>query len=72
MNDVIANGKETDKHIARLLDCAKVEIAAVLVVAEIRSELEGRRRLEEKYHTRVYSLVTDEDIQSVLKKGIRP
>ena len=72
VNDVIANGKETDKHIARLLDCAKVEIAAILVVAEIRSELEGRRRLEEKYHTRVYSLVTDEDIQSVLKKGIRP
>ena len=72
VNDVIANGRETDEHIARLMDCAKVEIAAILVVAELRSDLEGRRRLEEKYHTKVYSLVSDEDIQAVLQKGIRP
>lgn len=68
INDVINNGREADERIKRICEQADVQIAAVMVVAEIKGDLSGRKRLEEKYGTRVYSLLTDEDIRSVLKK----
>jgi len=68
INDVICNGREADERIERIREQADVQIAAILVIAEIRDDFSGRKRLEEKYGTKVYSLLTDVDIQSVLQK----
>jgi len=68
INDVISNGREADERIEKLREQADVEIAAIMVIAEIKSDFSGRRRLEEKYGTKVYSLLNNDDIQSVLRK----
>ncbi len=68
VSDVLNNGREADEHIEKLREQADVEIAAIMVIAEIKSDFSGRKRLEEKYGTKVYSLLNDEDIQSVLRK----
>ena len=70
ISDVINNGKDTDSHIEKLQEQADVEIAAILVIADIKNDLSGRKRLEEKYGTKVYSLLKDEDIQLALKKTV--
>lgn len=68
INDVLGSGREADQHITRLREYADVKIAAILVIAETKSNLSGRTYLEEKYGTKVYGLLNDEDIQSALKK----
>lgn len=68
INDVINNGKEADDRIEKLREQADVEIAAVMVLADIKNDFSGRKRLEDKYGTRVYSLLKDEDIQQTLRK----
>ncbi len=72
IDDVIRKGQSIDDRIARLRETANVKIAAIMVIADVKSDFAGRKRLEEKYHTKVYSLLTDEDIQSAMKKGARP
>lgn len=68
INDVINNGREADERIEKLREQADVEIAAILVLADIKNDFSGRKRLKEKYDTRVYSLLKDEDIQLALRK----
>ena len=68
INDVIYNGRDSDEHIERLLELADVEIAAIMVIAEIKSDFSGCKRLEEKYGTKVYSLLNDEDIRSAIAR----
>jgi len=70
INDVINNGREADERIEKLREQADVEIAAILVLADIKNDFSGRKRLEEKYETRVYSLLKDEDIQLALRKNV--
>lgn len=70
VNDVLNNGRDADEHIERMLKDADIKIAAILVLAERAADSRGRRRLEEKYHTKVYGMITDEDVRSVLKRGI--
>ena len=43
---------------------------AILVLADIKNDFSGRKRLEDKYSTRVYSLLKDEDIQLALRKTV--
>ena len=62
--EVIAEDNE------KLREQADVEIAAILVLADIKNDFSGRKRLEEKYETRVYSLLKDEDIQLALRKNV--
>ena len=72
IDDVIKHGKMMEERIARLRENVNVQIAAILVVADVKSDFAGRKRLESKYHTSVYSLLTDEDIRSAVKKGAKP
>ena len=55
-----------DERISRLLEYADIKVAAVLVIAE--TGLSGRRMIEEKYHTKVLSLLNDEDICKTLQR----
>ena len=70
ITDVINNGREADERIEKLREQADVEIAAILAIAEIKDDLSGRKRLEEKYGAQVYSLLKDEDIQLALRKSL--
>ena len=42
INDVINNGRETDERIEKLREQADVEIAAILVLADIKNDFSGR------------------------------
>lgn len=72
IDDVIKKGKVMDERITRLRENARVDIAAIMVIADVKSDFAGRRYIEEKYDTKVYSLLTDEDIRSAMKKGAKP
>lgn len=66
INGMLDSGRTMDERIARLQEYADIEAAAVLVVAETSEG--GRKRLEEKYHTKVYSLLNDEDIRNAISR----
>ncbi len=72
IDDVMRKGIVMDESIARLRETANVQIAAIMVIADVKSDFAVRKYLEDKYGTRVYSLLTDEDIRSALKKGAKP
>ena len=72
IDDVMRKGKVMDDRIARLREMADVQIAAIMVIADVKSDFAGRKHLEDKYGTKVYSLLTDEDIRSAMKKGAMP
>lgn len=68
INGILKSGKTMDERISRLKEYADIEVAAVLVIAETGADASDRKMLEEKHHTKVYSLVNDEDIRSVLSR----
>ena len=68
INGLLDSGRTMMERIGRLQEYADIEVAAVLVIAETGVAPSGRKLLEEKYHTKVYSLLNDEDIRSVLGK----
>ena len=53
---------------------ADVQVEAVIVIINrgtlAAEEVNGAKRLEEKYGAKVYSLITDKDIKMAVKKGI--
>ena len=53
-------------------DITLPDIMLLPVIADVKSDFAGRRYIEEKYDTKVYSLLTDEDIRSAMKKGAKP
>lgn len=72
IDDVMRKGKVMDERIARLRQTANVQVAAIMVIADVKSDFSGRKYLEDKYGTKIYSLLTDEDIRSAIKKGAKP
>ena len=66
VSDVIGSLPKMDDPIDRLLELADVEVAAILVIAETCVHGSGRKRLESKYHTKVHSLLSDEEIRGTL------
>ena len=68
INGILDSGRTMDERISRLKEYADIEVAAILVIAETGKEAFGRKMLEEKYHTKVYSLLDDEDIRSILSR----
>ncbi len=82
VDDLISSGRSIDERIERLLQVAKVEIVAVVVIADrmiaasgasigkktdvVDGALTGAKMLEKKYHTKVYSIITEEDIRRML------
>lgn len=72
--DVITTGRGIDERITRLREQVHVQIEAIVVIInrsdEAESQLSEARMLEEKYGTKVYSLITHKDISMALKNGI--
>ncbi len=70
VDDLISSGQSIHKRIEKILQLAKVDIVAVVVIVDCTSKTEkaitGARLLEEKYHTKVYSIVKEEDIRRMI------
>ena len=61
VDDLMSSGRTLDARLTALVQSAEIEIAAIIVIAD-RNIDNGSRLLEEKYHTKVYSIITDADI----------
>lgn len=68
VDDLFTSGVSLEERITQIKESAKVEIAAILVVVANRSE--AIKMLEEKYNTKVISIITNEDIQNAITKKI--
>lgn len=72
VDDVISSGKTISKCMEEIMKITRIEVAAILVIADrmIPGTVTGKtgaKLLEETYHTKVYSVITEEDIQRYLK-----
>lgn len=72
---LIASGKTLSERIDTILKQANVQIAAVMVIADrmVQQNTEdmiGSRLIEEKYHTKLYSVTTEEDIDHAIQNQI--
>lgn len=74
IDDVITTGRSVEERIAGMRKHADIQVEAIIVIInrsqKSSEELSQVKALEEKYGARVYSLITDEDVQMALKKGI--
>ena len=74
IDDVMATGHRIEDCIVSLRKMADIQVEAVMVIVnrcnQIRNGLSGDELLEQKYGAKVYSLITDEDIEIAFKKGI--
>ena len=68
VDDLFTSGASLEERIAKLKESANVEIAAILVIIANRSE--AIKMLEEKYNTKVISIITNDDIQNAITKKI--
>ena len=76
MEDLMTTGLTICERIDRLKEVADIEVTAVVVIADLTNEEAkakklGTAMLEEKYGTKVYSIITDKDIENVLKYNER-
>lgn len=74
IDDVMGSGATLSSRLDRLLGLARVDIAAVIVIADASTaadnDMTGSVLIAEKYHTQVYSVITDRDIQAALRNGV--
>lgn len=75
VDDLIFSGASLYERIERLKKLADIEIAAVIVIADFMSKSEedlktGSQRIEEMYNTKVYTIITKEDIDRAIKNDI--
>ncbi len=76
VEDLMTTGLTICERIDRLKEVADIEVTAVVVIADLTNEEAkakklGTAMLEEKYGTKVYSIITDKDIENVLKYNER-
>lgn len=72
IDDLMSSGKTLDERLERILARYDVEIAAVIVIADRKicpagSDKTGCEMIAEKYNTRVYSIITEDDIINTLQ-----
>ena len=75
VDDLISSGKTLSERIDTILKQANVQIAAVVVIADRMmqqnaEDMIGSRLIEEKYHTKLYSVITEEDIDHAVQNQI--
>jgi orotate phosphoribosyltransferase len=75
VDDLIFSGSNLIERIERLKKMADIEVAAVIVIADFMSTREGEnktgaQRIEERYGTKVYSIITKDDITRAIKNDI--
>lgn len=75
VDDLISSGKTLSERLDTIINQANVQIAAVVVIADrmVQQDTEGvigSRLIEEKYDTKLYSVITEKDIAHAIKKQI--
>lgn len=75
VDDCILSGKTFVERMDAVLQSAKVQIAAVVVIADRKlqgesAEGRGAAMIEEKYHTKVYSIITEDDIRGAIERHV--
>ncbi len=75
VDDLIFSGHSLNERIEKLKKLADIEIAAVIVIADFMSKSKddiktGSQRIEEMYNTKVYSIITKEDINRAVKSDV--
>ncbi|WFR58903.1 helix-turn-helix domain-containing protein [Anaerocolumna sp. AGMB13025] len=75
IDDLIFSGSNLIERIERLRKLADIEVTAVIVIADFMSTREGdlmtgAQRIEEKYGTKVYSIITKDDITRAIRDDI--
>ena len=73
IDDLMSTGLTMCERIDRLKAVADIEITAVVIIADLTNEEAkaqglGTKMVEEKYGTKVYSIITTKDIETMLKK----
>jgi len=71
VDDLMSTGLTICERIDRLKELADIEIAALVVIADLTDEEAkakglGTKLLEEKYGTKVYSIITAKDIEGMI------
>ncbi len=72
VDDLMSSGQTLDERLERLLTRYDIEIAAVIVIADRKiiagnQTIVGSEMIAKKYNTKVYSIITEQDIQNTLK-----
>lgn len=75
IDDLIYSGNNLIERIERLKEMAELEIAAVIVITDFMSTLDGEiktgaQKIEERYGTKVYSIITRDDINRAINNNI--
>lgn len=75
VDDLIFSGHSLVERIERLKEQADIKVVAVIVIADFMSVSEGNTKtgaqiIEDKYSTKVHSLITKDDIKKAVKKGL--
>ncbi len=74
IDDMIGSGLSLDQRLEQLLTVAKVEVVAVIAIVDAKAHREdgvsGSEYIERKYDTKVYALISDEDIRKAREKHI--
>ena len=75
MDDIVSSGKTLSERLDAITNLAKVQIEAVVVIADrmVRQdtgEMIGSKYIEEKYHTKLYAVITEEDIDHAVHNQI--
>ena len=71
MDDVMSSGQTISQRIDEIMKTTRIEVAAVVVIAnrmiqDGSSGKIGSAMIEEKYGTKVYSIISDEDVQKYI------
>ncbi len=74
IDDMIGSGLSLNQRLEQLLTIAKVEVVAVIAIVDAKAQREdgvsGSEYIERKYGTKVYTLISDEDIRKAHEKHI--
>lgn len=73
VDDVMTSGSSVIERVERLRSQADIQVTAVIVIINRRNQMpggspSGEVQMLEKYGAKVYSLITDEDIDDALQK----
>ena len=75
VDDVMTSGVSVEERVEQLRRQADIRVTAVIVIINRRNQMpagtpSGEERMLAKYGARVYSLITDEDIEAALRERI--
>ena len=73
VDDIMTSGQSVMERVEQLRRLADIQVAAVIVIINRRNQMpegmpSGEAQMLEKYGAKVYSLITDEDIDNTLQK----